>query len=83
MVKVSARWKCNGPNGSLQKRYVKFESSGDQTIGRILSGLKQQSTDFLLNSPHFVDNIDDEIEILIIKMTTAVYGKLDKRYWRF
>jgi len=52
-VQVRARWKSSGPDGTLHKRYIKFEASGDQFIGRILAGLPIQSHQFALLPPQF------------------------------
>jgi hypothetical protein len=52
-IQVRARWNSSGPNGTLYRRYVRFEAAGDQFIGRILAGLPVQSSDFSAMPPRF------------------------------
>jgi hypothetical protein len=46
----------------MAERYIKFDPAGDQHIGRILSGLPQQSTDFALLPLMFsqIDTVNED-----------------------
>jgi hypothetical protein len=59
-VCVRAGWTL----GDIQDRYLKYESAGDQFVGRILSGLPQNESGFACVPPHFEDGDEDVMRAL-------------------
>lgn len=60
-ISVRAKWKLGG----IQDKYLKYERAGDQFVGRVLSGLPQDSVKFAALPPHFeqgVIEVDDVIK---------------------
>ena len=47
--------------GGVQDRYIRYESAGDQYLGRVVAGLPLNGAVFALLPPHFVQNDDDVV----------------------
>jgi len=47
--------------GGVQDRYIRYESAGDQYLGRVVAGLPLNSADFAVLPPHFDNNQDPAI----------------------
>jgi hypothetical protein len=62
-VQVRSRWKTSGPDGTIHRRYVKFSSSGDQLVGRILALLPLQKIEFASLPPRFKEEFHIESSI--------------------
>jgi len=54
--------------GGVQDRYIRYESAGDQYLGRVVAGLPLNRAEFAVLPPHFVDNQDIMLQSCIDKM---------------
>ncbi|KAG6958584.1 hypothetical protein JG688_00010452, partial [Phytophthora aleatoria] len=46
---------CGWSLGGVQDRYFRYESAGDQYLGRVVAGLPLNSSAFATLPPHFAD----------------------------
>jgi hypothetical protein len=57
--------------GGVQDRYIRFESTGDRYLGRVVAGLPLNGADFALLPPHFIQNDDDVVCATVADMFPA------------
>jgi hypothetical protein len=55
---VSVCLRCGWSLGGVQDRYFRYESAGDQFLGRVVAGLPLNKSDFAVLPPHFIDKND-------------------------
>lgn len=53
---VSVCLRCGWSLGGVQDRYFRYESAGDQYLGRVVAGLPLNDYNFGVLPPHFIDN---------------------------
>ncbi|KAE9073512.1 hypothetical protein PF010_g25041 [Phytophthora fragariae] len=54
--------------GGVQDRYIRYESAGDQYLGRVVAGLPLNRADFAVLPPHFVDNQEIKLRTCVEEM---------------
>ncbi|ETI37477.1 hypothetical protein F443_16532, partial [Phytophthora nicotianae P1569] len=54
--------------GGVQDRYIRYESAGDQYLGRVVAGLPLNLADFAVLPPHFVNNQDVNLQKCVEEM---------------
>ncbi|POM70035.1 Hypothetical protein PHPALM_13606, partial [Phytophthora palmivora] len=54
--------------GGVQDRYIRYESAGDQYLGRVVAGVPLNQAEFALLPPHFANNQDKVVQTSIDEM---------------
>ena len=63
--------------GGVKDRYLKYESAGDQYVGRCASGLDQLSKNFAVSPPYFdFSSLEDELSVVQKKIEIAQWLKV-------
>ncbi|KAH9110150.1 hypothetical protein AeMF1_014962, partial [Aphanomyces euteiches] len=60
-----ATFACSGTTGNVMERYFRYESAGDQFLGRVVAGLPVNSADFALLPPHFSNPDTPEVVSMV------------------
>ncbi|POM62610.1 LOW QUALITY PROTEIN: hypothetical protein PHPALM_28209 [Phytophthora palmivora] len=61
-------WSLGGVLGGVQDRYTRYESAGDQYLGRVVAGMPLNQAEFALLPPHFANNQDQVVQTSIDEM---------------
>lgn len=69
---VSVCLRCGWSLGGVQDRYFRYEAAGDQYLGRVVAGLRQNSIQFAALPPHFQDPHDEFIQDCTLRMFPAL-----------
>ncbi|RLN82097.1 hypothetical protein BBJ28_00019028 [Nothophytophthora sp. Chile5] len=62
---VSVFRRCDWSLGKIQDRYLRYETAGDQFLGRVVAGLPQNAPEFAALPPHFKDSDSETVNNMI------------------
>ncbi|KAE9052354.1 hypothetical protein PR001_g597 [Phytophthora rubi] len=65
---VSVCLRCGWSLGGVQDRYFRYESAGDQFLGRVIAGLPLNKARFAALPPHFSSPVSSTVEVDVARV---------------